>query len=152
MEPDTHTLAPNAEPVRCDRQGKPKGLPRHKEVKMNEKMTSRANAATRRYLELRGFEILEQGWSHGTDTADFIAIDGESGDLVIVFAEVSRSAGEGFPDTEADRKAFERLAAAYLAETEYIDVTVRLDVVSLLVVGDDRALIRHCSNAAMQVG
>lgn len=45
---------------------------------MNEKMTSRANAATKRYLELRGFEILEEGWSHGTDTADFIAIDGET--------------------------------------------------------------------------
>ena len=119
---------------------------------MNEKMTSRAAKATKRYLELRGFEILEEGWSHGADTADFIAIDGESGDLVILFAEASRNAGEGFPDTEADRKAFERLAAAYLAETEYIDVAVRLDIVSLLVVGDDRALIRHCSNAAMQVG
>lgn len=119
---------------------------------MNEKMTNRANAATKRYLELRGFDILEEAWCHGNDTADFIAIDGESGDLVIVFADASRNVGEGFPDTEADRKAFERLAVAYLAETEYIDLAVRLDIVSLLVVGDSRALIRHCSNAAMQVG
>lgn len=70
----------------------------------------------------------------------------------LLLTEASRNAGAGFPDTEADRKAFERLAAAYLAETEYVDVAVRLDIVSLLVVGDDRALIRHCSNAAMQVG
>ena len=119
---------------------------------MNEKLTSRAAKATKRYLELRGFEILEEGWGHGTDAADFIAIDGESGDLVIVFAEASRNVGESFPDTEADRKAFERLAAAYLAETEYVDVAVRLDIVSLLVVGEDRAMIRHYTNAAMQVG
>ena len=119
---------------------------------MNEKMTSKAIAATRRYLELRGFEILEEGWHHGADTADFIAIDDKSGDLVIVFANASRNAGAGFPDTEADRKAFERLAAAYLAETEYIDLAVRLDVVSLLVVSDDRAMIRHYTNALMQVG
>ena len=93
---------------------------------------------------------MEQNWSHGNDTASFIAIDGS--DLVIVFAEASRNAGAGFPDTEADRKAFERLAAAYLAESEYIDLGVRLDVVSLLVIDDDRALVKHFTNAAMRVG
>ena len=119
---------------------------------MFEKMTDRAMAATRRYLELRGFDILDEDWSHGNDTADFIAIDGENGDLVVVFAEASRNAGTGFPDAETDRKAFERLAVAYLAETEYVDVVVRLDVVSLLVIGEDRAMIRHYTNAAMRVG
>ena len=112
--------------------------------------TSRAHEALRRYLELKDFEVVEDGWAHGQDSIDFIARD--SGDLVFVATSTAANAGEGFPEEPFDRKAFERLAAAYLAETDVAGCNVRLDAVSLLVVGESRALLKHYVNALSEVG
>lgn len=112
---------------------------------MNTTTITRAHAATRRYLELKGFEVLEQDWAHADDSIDFIAAD--SGDLVFIETRVSMNAGTGIPEVPVDRAAFERLAAAYLAESDYVDCSIRFDMVSILVIGGDRALLRHCVNA-----
>ena len=80
---------------------------------MNE-TKNRAMKAIGRYLELKGCEILQNGWTHGSDRADYIIEDG--GELAIVFGHVHENVGEGIPDEAIDRKAFERLAAAFLAE------------------------------------
>lgn len=56
----------------------------------------KAIQAARRYLELKGFEILEDGWCHGKDTIDFIAT-GEDGELVFISCEVNANAGEASP-------------------------------------------------------
>lgn len=40
-----------------------------------EAVDTRAVRGIRAYLERRGFEILEEGWAHGGDVADFIARD-----------------------------------------------------------------------------
>ena len=113
---------------------------------MNEGITTKARKAMRRYLELRDFEVLEDGWAHGKDAADFIAIDGENGDLVFVAAEARANGSGGFPGFEPDREAFERLAAAYLTDADVTDRAVRLDVLSMLVLGESRGLIRHHVN------
>ena len=113
---------------------------------MNESITTKARKAMRRYLELRGFEVLEDGWAHGKDAADFIAIDGENGDLVFVAAEARANGNGEFPGSEPDREAFERLAAAYLTDADVTDRAVRLDVLSMLVLSDSRGLIRHHVN------
>ena len=113
---------------------------------MKKKTKKRATAAIARYLELKGCEILEEGWSHGGDTADFIVLDGF--EIAFVFGFASENIGEGIPDRAIDRKTFERLAAAYLAEhPDHVDCAVRADIVSLLVLSDNRAMIRHHVNA-----
>ncbi|MBQ9041300.1 MAG: endonuclease [Eggerthellaceae bacterium] len=113
---------------------------------MKRKTKKRAMAAIGRYLELKGYKILEEGWSHGGDTAGYIVTDGYG--LAFVFGDAARNAGEGIPDRAADRKAFERLAAAYLTEhPEHADCPVRADVVALLVLSDNRAILRHHVNA-----
>lgn len=113
---------------------------------MKKKTKKRALAAIGRYLELKGCEVLEEGWSHGDDTADYIVLDGY--EIAFVFGHASKNLGEGIPYTPVDRKAFERLAAAYLAEhPDHVDCAVRADVVSLLVLSDNRAMIRHHVNA-----
>lgn len=49
---------------------------------------------------------------------------------------------------DADRTALERLAAAYLAEhLDFEDAQIRFDVVSMLIVGESRALLRNHLNA-----
>lgn len=110
------------------------------------KMKKRAQRAIGRYLELKGCEVLEEGWKHGDDKVDFIVGDGDC--IAFVFGRVSSNCGEGIPDAVPDRKAFERLAAAYFAENpDHADCAVRADVVSLLVLSESRAIVRHHVNA-----
>ena len=113
---------------------------------MNESITTKTRKAMRRYLELRGFEVVEDGWAHGKDAADFIAIDGENGDLVFVSTEARANGNGESPGFEPDREAFERLAAAYLTDADVTDRAVRLDVLSMLVLSESRGLIRHAVN------
>lgn len=70
----------------------------------------KAKQGVRHYLELKGYEILEEGWCHGKDSMDFIAEDGD-GALAFIDCEVNSNAGEGIPERAPDRKAFERIAA-----------------------------------------
>lgn len=111
-----------------------------------EAIDTRAKKGIRIYLERRGFEILEEGWAHGGDVADFIARDED--DLVFVHCQVAQNGGEGLSEEDAGRVALERLAAAYLAEhLDSEDIRIRFDVVSMLIVGESRALLRHHLNA-----
>ena len=110
------------------------------------KMKKRAKKAIGRILELKGCEILEEGWSHGKDKVDFIIDD--DGCIAFVFGYVRDNLGKGIPEESIDRKKFERLAAAYLAEhPEHVDCAVRADAISLLVLSDNRAMVRHYVNA-----
>lgn len=115
-----------------------------------EAIDTKAMHGIRTFLERKGFEILEEGWTHGGDTVDFIAQD--EGDLVFVSCQISRNRGEGFPEKKADRDALERVAIAYLAEQPGSDdCTVRFDLVSMMIDADDKALLRHHRNALSEI-
>lgn len=116
-----------------------------------ETTVQKAKQGVSRYLEIKGYEILEDGWCHGKDSVDFIATD-EDDALVFIGCEVNANAGEGIPEEAPDRKAFERIAAAYLAESDMSSVEVRYDIVGVLVIGENRALIRHHINAITPLG
>ncbi|RRF98787.1 MAG: endonuclease [Coriobacteriaceae bacterium] len=104
----------------------------------------------RTFLERKSFEILEEGWTHGSDTVDFIAWD--EGDLVFINCQVSRNRSEGFPEEKVDRDALERVAIAYLADRQAADdCTFRFDLVSMMIVVDDEVLLRHHRNALSEV-
>lgn len=108
-------------------------------------INEKAMKAIGTYLERRGFEILENGWAHGTDSVDFIAR--EDGDLVFVIAEIIEDRGDGFPEEKVDRAALEKVATAYLANSDgNADCAIRFDFVSMLVIGDSRAFLRHHRN------
>jgi putative endonuclease len=110
-----------------------------------EAIETKAMKGIKTYLERKGFEIVEEGWAHGNDTVDFIARDEE--DLVFVTCLVKQNDGEGSPKEALDRDSLERLAAAYLAEhLNHEDCQVRFDAVSMLVLSDDRAFLRHHRN------
>ena len=108
---------------------------------MEATIKDKANKAAVTFLQRRGYDILEEGWAHGTDSVDVIARDDE--DMVFVDVLVN-SAGLDMPEEKPDRGKFERIAAAYLAEAaEDEDLSVRFDIVSLLVIGESRALLRE---------
>ena len=110
---------------------------------MGKSIDERSHEAIRAYLRHRGIEVLEEGWAHGSDSIDFIAMDDE-----LVFVDTTtKFGGYDMPQEEPDQERFERIAAAYLAEAEVEGLTgIRYDIVSLLVTGSEKALLRHHKN------
>ena len=80
---------------------------------------------------------------------DVIAKDGDT----VVFIDVSARIGidKGLPpeDLAGSRQRMEIAAARWLAEhaEELADITVRFDLIALMVIDDKRALLRHHINA-----
>ena len=111
---------------------------------MRKSTDERPHEAIRAYLRHRGIEVLEEGWAHGSDGIDLIAMD----DKGLVFVDTAiKCGGYDMPEEAPDRERFERIAAAYLAEAEVEGLTsIRYDIVSLLVVGSEKALLRHHKN------
>lgn len=103
------------------------------------------------FLERRGCEVLEKGWSSEDGGAiDVVARDEDT----IVFCDVyaRRGVEKGMPTDggEGSRERREIDAAKWLAEhasdPELVDAPIRFDTISMLVVGEDRALLRHHIN------
>ena len=106
----------------------------------------------KRYLELKGLEIVGENWSRDglAGAIDLIASDcGE-----IVFATVSPAElGDdlGFREEPLSREQFELLAATWLdehvEELENSDYPIRFDRISMLILSESRAVLRHHVNA-----
>ena len=114
----------------------------------NKELGRRGEAAAARYLERFGYEILEMNWGCPAGEVDIVA----RADDALVFVEVKTrtSIKKGFPveTVDAEKRArFEKIAMWYLRDYEFVDIPVRFDIVSLMVVAEDRALIRHYVNA-----
>lgn len=112
-------------------------------------LSIKATEAASRYLDRRGYTVLETGWTCPAGTADIVAKDGDT----IVFVNVSSRDGSerGFPSEHCGKKARtkrESIAIAWLSEHEdAVNETVRFDNLALLVVDSERAFIRHHINA-----
>lgn len=108
----------------------------------------RGERAAARYLECRGYEILERNWSCFAGEVDIIALDGDT--LCFVEVKTRRGLEKGFPAeavTRAKRTRYENIAACYLHDHHYCDIAVRFDIVSLVVLDDHRAFLRLHTNA-----
>ena len=111
----------------------------------NPTLQDRAVEAAARFLEVRGYETLATG-TRGT--IDLVARDPESDDLVFVDVSARPNSGAGFGDGRNDRETMELLAVSWLVENDFAEsVGVRFDKISMIVVGEDRALLRHHINA-----
>lgn len=108
----------------------------------------RGEDAAARFLERRGYDIVERNWTCSAGEADIIARDEET----VVFVEVKTrtNCDKGLPSEavdEAKRARYERIAVQFLKDYDVVDVPVRFDIVSLVVISPDRAMIRHHINA-----
>ena len=118
------------------------------EGKRNSSLAARSVHAAARYLELMEYEVLERGWKCPAGEVDIIARDGDA--VVFVDVKARTSLTKGLPSgvvSEEERSRFEKIAGFFLRDYEFVDVPVRFDVIALLVVCDDRALVRHYRNA-----
>ena len=113
-------------------------------------LAERGKAAAVRFLEHRGYEVVEQDWRCEHGTVDIVAADGDT----YVFVKVSTCvvddgmAAGGL--TRAEYECYESVAKSYLQKVDAENgAHARLDAIDVLVVSADRALIRHCLNASV---
>lgn len=109
----------------------------------------RGEEAACRFLKRRGYIVLERNWVCPAGEADIVAKD-EDGVLVFVEVKTRSNLEAGLPAesvTPRKRARYERIAGYFLADYDGEECRVRFDVISLLVLGNGRALVRHYVNA-----
>ena len=114
----------------------------------NKELGDCGEQAAARYLRLNGYEIIERNFVCPAGEADIIA---RAGDYV-VFVEVKTRmrSDRGLPEEAVDAKKrarYEMIAGWYMADFEETDIPIRFDVISIMVIGEDRAILRHHVNA-----
>lgn len=96
-------------------------------------------------LTRRGYEILETGWTCLAGRVPIIAWD-EDGAMVFVDVKTRRADEGGFyveANPAAARSRFEEIALAYLSDFDDVDFGFRFDLINIVALSDDRAVIRH---------
>ncbi len=109
-----------------------------------QELGKRGEDAAAAYLERTGMTVVDRNWRCKAGEIDLVGIDGH--EVVFVEVKTRKTTSAGQPEeavTPTRQKRYKRLAQAYLQEAGLSDVSVRFDVISLLVVADDRALLRH---------
>lgn len=108
------------------------------------RLGERGEDAAAAYLERAGMTVIERNWRCRAGEIDIIALDGST--LVLCEVKTRRTAAKGTPEdavTPAKQRTYGKLAAAYLQQAGAEPVEVRFDVISILVIAEDRALLRH---------
>lgn len=108
----------------------------------------RGEEAAACFLERREYEILDRNWKCIAGEADIVALQDDT--LCFIEVKTRKDAQKGFPSEAVDtrkRTRYERIAACYLKDHNYADVRVRFDIIAILVLGEDRAFLRHHLNA-----
>lgn len=101
-----------------------------------------------RFLESRGYRILNRNWRCDAGEVDIVAQD----DVYLIFVEVKtrRSCELGYPAeavTPERRQRYERIATQYLRSHNLGFQSIRFDVLAIEVKPDETACIRHILNA-----
>ena len=112
----------------------------------------RATKAALRYLEHVGYEVVGQAYCPGYHTCDIVARETETGDLHFIMVCHVTHGLQPFAERErwGYRRDFEGIVACWL-EDNPDDVNVRVipDCLSFLLIGEDRALLRHYINVSL---
>ena len=113
----------------------------------NFELQEKAVKAATRFIERKGYELLETGWTSPEGTKiDLVANDEDA--LVFIDVTATEYGEGGFEGGKVKRSDLEIAAASWLAgNTPDGDIQVRFDIIDMLVVSADRALLRHHINA-----
>lgn len=104
----------------------------------------RGEDAATAYLQRSGLTVVQRNWRCKAGEIDIVAIDGET--LVLVEVKTRKGVRRGTPEdavTPTKQRRIARLAAAYATSSGDLERPIRFDVITLLVLAPDRALLRH---------
>lgn len=106
-------------------------------------MKERGKDAAAAYLERVGICVFERDYEHGSATVDVIAWEGDT--LAFVDVAVRRTADKrtlnGVSKSRLGR--MRRAAKGYIQQAGLPQPQVRFDAIDILVIAEDRALLRH---------
>lgn len=110
-------------------------------------LKQRGEEAAATYLERCGIAVFERQWSCDAGRIDILAWDGD----VLVLADVrtrkTSQQGRGQAVSAAVARKVRRIADAYIEYADLQDVRWRYDRIDILVINEDRALLRHHRHA-----
>jgi putative endonuclease len=104
----------------------------------------RGEDAAAAFLERVGMTVVERNWRCSAGEIDIVALDGHT--VVLVEVKTRRTMRKGTPEesvTPTRQRRYSRLGAAYLQSAGVVDVPLRFDVITLSVLAEDRARLRH---------
>lgn len=110
----------------------------------NKPLGQRGEDAAAAYLERVGMTVVERNWRSKQGEVDIVALDGTT--LVLCEVKTRKTVRAGTPEeavTPAKQRRYKRLADAYIQAASLDEVDVRFDVITILVIGEDKALLRH---------
>lgn len=108
------------------------------------RLGERGEDAAAAYLQRVGVTVVERNWRCSHGEIDIVGLEGQT--VVLCEVKTRRTRAKGHPEeavTPAKRRRYARLAEAYLQDSRLVGVSVRFDVIGLLVIAEDRALLRH---------
>lgn len=115
---------------------------------VRKKLGRDSEALAARYLEEKGFQILERNFRCSLGEIDLIAQEGKY--LVFVEVKSRRSLQYGAPSLAVNwhkQRKIVQLAQTYLKVKKLIKTSCRFDVVSVFAPKDSLAQIKHIPNA-----
>ncbi|MHB9003780.1 MAG: YraN family protein [Coriobacteriia bacterium] len=105
---------------------------------------ARGEDAAAAFLERLGMTIVERNWRCKAGEIDIVVLDGET--LVLVEVKTRRTAAKGTPEeavSPTKQKKLVRLAREYVAQAGLEPQEIRFDVIGIVPLSQDRALLRH---------
>lgn len=108
----------------------------------NFELQEKAAKAATRFIERKGYELLEAGWTSPEGTRiDLIANDEDT--LIFIDVTATEYGEGGFEGGKVKRSDLEIAASWLAAKSHDGEIQVRFDIIDMLVVSTDRALLRH---------
>lgn len=114
----------------------------------NKMLGARGEEAAARFLERKGFDIVARNWTCDIGEVDIIAEDEFS--LHFVEVKTRSDVNKGFPAEAVDsvkRRKYEMMAMIYLMKYDRTDVAICFDIISIVVTGENTAMLRYHANA-----
>ena len=114
----------------------------------NFELQEKAVKAAARFVERKGYELLEAGWAPPPEGTQIDLIANDEDALVFIDVTATEYGEGGFEDLKVSRSDLEIAAASWLAgNSPDGEIQVRFDIIDMLVVSADGALLRHHINA-----
>lgn len=109
--------------------------------------SEKAQQAARRYVEHTGCAVLDAAYKL-PDGRQIDIVANEGNELVFIEVKARKDADKGFPSdamSKRKREAMEAAAICWLKDRSggFVDMMVRFDIISLLLLSENRAIIRH---------
>lgn len=97
-----------------------------------------------RYLEMRGFRILECNWRHSLGELDLIAMDAETAVAIEVKTRSGTKHGHPFEAVTTDKvKRLRRLLVTWSRQQQHPLKELRIDVIGIVLPPNSAAKIEH---------